>query len=291
MAGRADCKNSGDVQQTRNRTGHKGRTALAAAALTLATGAAHAQYLDSDLWILVSAFRPKIDSKARIDGSIPGGGTTVDLESDLGLADVKTLPSVLAGWRFSESFRLELEYMSLKRSGSGNINRDITWDNTVYPLGATVSSAFNTDIYRASVGWSAIRTPTAEFGGSLGLHLTRFVAQVSGRGSVAGQPFSQIAEAQDVLVPLPTLGLFGALSLTPSLRLTGRADIFALNYGPYSGSLFNTEAGLSWHFTRNWSAVLGYRYVSYDLDVKKDALNGSLKYRFNGPSLGVAYAF
>ncbi len=255
------------------------------------TSQAYAQHFDRDAWLLVSAFRPTIDSKVRIDGSLPGSGTQVDLESDLGLPDKKTLPSALFGWRFSQSFRLEVEYLSLKRSGTRTIDRDITWDDTVYPASATLSGSFNTDVYRASVGWSAIRTPTAELGGSLGVHVTRFVALVSGQGSVNGISSPFAAQREDVLVPLPTVGLFGAMSLTPELRLTGRVDFFSLTYGAYQGGLLNTEAALSWHFTPNWSAALGYRFVRYDLDVSKDSLVGAMKYRFNGPSLGVAFAF
>jgi hypothetical protein len=141
------------------------------------------------------------------------------------------------------------------------------------------------------VGWSAIRTPTAELGGSLGVHVTRFVALVSGRGTANGISSPFAAQREDVLVPLPTVGLFGAMSLTPELRLTGRVDFFFLTYGAYQGGLLNTEAALSWHFTPNWSASLGYRFVRYDLDVSKDDLAGAMKYRFNGPSLGVAFAF
>jgi outer membrane receptor protein involved in Fe transport len=73
--------------------------------------------------------------------------------------------------------------------------------------------------------------------------------------------------------------------------LTGRVDFFSLTYGAYQGGLLNAEAALSWHFTPNWSASLGYRFVRYDLDVSKDDLVGAMKYRFNGPSLGVAFAF
>ena len=259
--------------------------------LVAGTSQAYAQHFDRDAWLLVSAFRPTIDSKVRIDGNLPGSGTQVDLESDLGLADKATSPSALFGWRFSQSFRLEVEYLSLKRSGSRTIDRDITWDDTVYPASATLNSSFNTDVYRASVGWSAIRTPTAELGGSLGVHVTRFVALVSGQGTVNGLSSPFAAQREDVLVPLPTVGLFGAMSLTPELRLTGRVDFFSLTYGAYQGGLLNTEAALSWHFTPNWSASLGYRFVRYDLDVSKDDLVGAMKYRFNGPSLGVAFAF
>ena len=269
---------------------HAVRAALATLLLA-GTTQVYAQHFDRDAWLLVSAFRPTIDSKVRIDGNLPGSGTQVDLESDLGLPDKKTLPSALFGWRFSQSFRLEVEYLSLKRSGTRTIDRSITWDDTVYPVSATLNGSFNTDVYRASVGWSAIRTPTAEMGGSLGVHVTRFVALVSGQGTVNGISSPFAAQREDVLVPLPTLGLYGAMSLTPELRLTGRVDFFSLTYGSYQGGLLNTEAALSWHFTPNWSASLGYRFVRYDLDVSKDDLVGAMKYRFNGPNLGVAFAF
>lgn len=265
---------------------------LAAVAASVAlTSPVQAQHLESDFWILVSAYRPTIDSKVRIDGVLPGTGTTVDLESDLGMPDKKVLPAVMAAWRFSESFRLEFEYLSLKRSATRTINKNISWDDTVYPVGVTVSGAFDTDVYRTGVGWSPIRTKTAEFGATLGLHVTRFAARVSGQGSVAGFPVKQVAEAQDALVPLPTLGIYGAYALTPAWRLTGRVDYFSLNYSPYKGSLLNAMAGVTWAFDRHWAATLGYQFVRYDLTVNKSEWEGVMNYRFSGPSLGVSYAF
>jgi hypothetical protein len=260
-------------------------------AATLVAGSAFAEGPGDNFWFQLEYFYPTISSTARLD--FPGTnvpGTKVELEDDLGLSDRKGTPYVLAGMRIGENWRIELEYYRLKRSATLTIDREIDWGDTTFPVGGSVSSKFDTDIYRLTGGWSFYRTPTAEAGLGFGLHMTDFKTQLSGQGSGPGGVSFQ-TEGSDQLVPLPTIGLYGSWLVADSWLVRGRIDYLSLSYEQYDGELVNAMATVSWRFAKNWGVGLGYRYVRYVVESTKSNFHGEIKYDFRGPTIFLEAAF
>ena len=235
-----------------------------------------------DTWtVQLGAFIPSVDTTASLKSSSGAVGTSVSLEDDLGFSDRKTLGSFFAGARLGQRWKIEFEYFALDRSHSRAIDRTINWGDKTYPVNAVVDGKFNSDVYRLSGGYSFVKNDQAEVGAALGLFVTRFSTSLtaSGIGASGG----------DVTAPLPTIGLYGAYAFSPRWLLSGRVDYFSLNYGDYDGSLTNFTAGVDYRFTRNFGIGAGYRYVDYDVDVTKSSYNGSIRYKFSGPTIyGVA---
>ena len=267
------------------------RRLAAACALTGFAGAAVAEGPQDRHWAQLEYFFPTIASTARLD--FPGTrlpGTSIALEDDLGLSDRKGTPYFLIGTRLGENWRLEFEYYQLNRSASQTTQRTINWGNATFPVSTTVNSEFDSSIYRLTGGYSFYRTPQAEAGASLGLHVTDFKASLAGQGNgPVGAGFQ--SEKRDATVPLPTLGLYGTYMLTDSWALRGRVDYLSFNYQGYDGSLTNWMAAVDWRFTPMWSAGLGYRYVDYEVESSKDRFQGQLRYKFKGPTLYVGASF
>jgi len=231
-----------------------------------------------DRWnFQLSVFYPDVSTTARLDNSTTGRGTEVDFESDLDLTDRKALGDISGSVRLGEKWRIEAEYFALNRSGTRTINRTINWGNISYPVNATVSSSFDSDVYRVSGGYSFVKDKEKEFGVALGLFVTDFKASLSttNLGSSAG----------DTLAPLPTIGAYGAYAFTKRWLLSGRVDYFTLNYDDYDGSLTNVQAQVEYQITRNFGVGLGYRYVDYDLTVSDSSWSGNVEYKFHGPTL------
>ena len=257
----------------------------AAAVLAACAGQARAETPSDDFWFQLEGFRPEIESTARVDfPSTRVPGTEVSFEDELGLSDRKTLPYVLAGMRLGERWRIEMEYYELKRSGTRTIERDIHWDDIVFPASGTVSSKFDSSIFRISGGYSFHRSATAEFGGSFGLHITDFELAASGQGDgPAGVGFQ--SDQTDQLVPLPTIGLYGSYMLSPQWMLRARVDYLSLHYDEYEGSLVNLMASVGWRFSKHFGVGIGYRYVDYEVKVSKPRFRGEVNYKFRGPSI------
>ena len=239
--------------------------------------------LQDRLTLEVGVYAPEINTTAHLYSTTFGAGTSISFEDDLGLDDRKTNVSILGKLRLGDRWRIEGEYFALERSGSRTITRTINWGGDVYPIGVTVSSEFDSDIYRLSGGYSFIKDAQAELGVALGLHITDFTASLAG---------TNIAKRTgDALAPLPTIGLYGSYAFTPRWLLSGRVDFFSFNYNDYDGSLVNLTAAIDYRFTRNFGVGLGYRYVDYDLEVTKSSFSGGVKYEFSGPVLYLVGSF
>ncbi len=133
-----------------------------------------------DRWTLeIGAYFPTVKTTAHLDSTL-GRGTSIDFEEDLGLDDRKTNAAILGRLRLGERWRIEGEYFALNRSGTRVINRTINWGGNVYPIGITVNSEFDSDIYRLSAGYSFIKNTQAELGVALGLHVTDFTMSLAG---------------------------------------------------------------------------------------------------------------
>lgn len=278
--------------QMRARYGWVGRGLAGAGVLLALPGAAHGQTLDDKYWIEISGFWPDVDSHVQVANvAHPNIATDIDLESDLDLADRKVVPAVQAGARFGR-FVIGAEYYALHRQGSRSITRNITFDDVTYPVGATVSTEFNSDIYRLTVGYDIVKKKNLELGLALGGHITNFEVALSGTGTVSGSAVvTSEARKKSVLAPLPTVGAYGAVGLAPRLMLTARVDWLQLKIDDYKGRLWNVQAELNYRLFKNVGIGVMYRYVDYRLDATKPKWTGSMDYKFNGPAAVLRIGF
>jgi hypothetical protein len=269
---------------------HRHRHLGAALALALAgvSGTASAETPGDSYWAEFSYFYPNISSTARLDlTATHRPGTVVTLEDDLNLTDRKGTPYLTLGMRLGQPWRLEFEYYQLNRSGNRTILRQIDWGDTTFPVGANVSSTFDTTVYRFSGGYSFYREPTGEAGVSFGLHVTDFKTALSGTGTVGGAQGGTASfrnESRTTLVPLPTVGVYGSYKFAEQWQVRGKLDYLSLTYQEYSGSLTNALVAIDWRFAKNFGAGIGYRGVNYNASARKSSYYGEIDYRFRGPT-------
>jgi hypothetical protein len=247
--------------------------------------------LDQKVWVRLGAFHPDIDTTARIDtASGTSIGTELSFEA-LGLPRKKTLPTLLVGARLGSAWRAEFEYFRLSRSGSSTLDAQIAVDDTVYAASARLDIRIVSDIYRLSGGYSFIKTSWAELGAVAGLHVTQLDIGIAGTGTVAGQATARATEEQRQTVPLPTLGLYGALAFAPGWQSTARVDYFSLRRGGYDGRLVNAQANVLYRFTPQVALGAGWRIDDYKVSADRSTFRGRLQYRFTGPQAFVEAAF
>ncbi len=262
---------------------------LGAAALA---APASAQAIQDDFWISGSGFLANVDTKVSSSTTAnPNGGTTIDLEDDLGLDDSELLPALYAGAKLGGGFVVTAEYYSLSRDTTATISRNIVVDDVTYPINASLTAGFSTDIYRFTVGYSFIRNATTEIGAAIGLHATDLQFSISGQGSTGGAPVTVTTRRKDFLAPMPTVGLYGTFEVAPRVTINARADYLSLGIDDYDGSVLNAQAAVSYRFSKNFGVGVGYRYVDYDLDVEKTNYVASFDYKFWGPSIFLEAGF
>lgn len=262
-------------------------------AMCLAAVPAHGQSLDDKFWVEVSAYWATVDSSIRVEprnATIPG--TVIDFESDLDLDNRKALPALFAGAKLGDNWVIGLEYYSLNRSATRSVSRQLVFDDVTFPVSASVSSKFDSDIYRMTVGYTFYRTEDAEIGGAIGAHVTDFEIALTGEAQVgSGTSVQSATRRRAALAPLPTLGLFGSVRVAPQVTLSARADYLSLSVDKYDGRLLNAQAAATYRAFKNVGVGIAYRYVDYRVDVDKDDWQGRLKYKFRGPALFLQAGF
>ncbi len=269
------------------------RLAICCSLAMLGTAApAGAQALDDKYWLEVSAYWPDVDTKVSLSSRANSTiGTEIDLESDLALKDREALPAVFAGARIGSGLSIGAEYYALDRTGSKTLERDITFDDVTYQASATLGSTFDTQIYRLTLGYAFLREENFELGAAIGLHATDITVELSGQGRIGNAATEVYTRGEDVLAPLPTLGLFGTVEIAPKLTLTGRLDYLSLKIDNYDGRLINAQAALTYRFLRNVGVGVAYRYVDYRLEVERERVEGRFEYDFKGPALFLQAGF
>lgn len=251
-----------------------------------------AQTNEDRFWLEASAYFPKIDSSLEVNSTANTAiGTEVDLEGDLGLDNDEILPAFLAGARLGSNFSIIGEYYAIGRDATKSLERAITIEGVTYPVNASVTTSFDTDIYRLVIGYSFVRNETMEIGGALGLHATNFDVGVEGMGSVGGAGATLQARSQDFLAPLPTIGLFANFQVAPNLTLGARADYLSLSIDDYDGRLLNAQARISYRVMRNVGLGVAYRHVDYRVEVDKERYQGRFEYEFSGPAVFIEVGF
>ena len=253
---------------------------------------AHAQSIADRFRVQVSGYYPKIDTDIALSSTGSTTiGTTIDLEEDLGLDNRQLLPAVFAGVRIGGNFSIGADYYALRRDTTHTISRDLVVEDVTYPANASITSGFDTDVYRLTLGYAFLRRPNVEIGGAIGLHATHFAVEFSGQGRVGNQGASFQSRRHEFLAPLPTVGLFGTVQVARGLTLGARVDYLSLGMGDYHGRLINTQATLAWRIFRNVGIGIMYRHVDYRVDVEKERYTGRLTYSFSGPALFIEAGF
>lgn len=267
------------------------RAVLAIAAVVGWTMPALAQTSEDKVWVQVSGYFPSIDTHARVDTASGGTGTGISFESDLDFEEEKVLPAVLAGVRLGGGFSLTGEYFALDRSSTASLEREITFGDVTFPVAASVTGEFNTDIYRLAVNYAVFRRPSFEAGVSLGVHATDVEVAIEGEGRVGSAAARFERRSRNLLAPMPTAGVFANGYVLPRLGVGGRADYFSMEIGKYDAKLLNAQVSAMYRVHRNIGLGVGYRHVEYRVIGKGEHLIGRVDYNFDGPTLFVHAGF
>src|SRR3954452_4915281 len=227
-------------------------------------------------------FLPQTATSAQLQ-SASGFGANIDVENALGMTTSKSVPVAMARWRINPSWRVEAEYFQLNRSGSKQIDRDIQWGDTVYPVNAVVNSRFDFSDLRVSAGYAFFKRPDKEVGVGFGLHVAQYDVSLSANGSAT--------ESSAVTATLPVFSVYSQFALTEHWALAARMDRFVLRYQSFDGSVTGLALDLMYQPFRHVGFGLGTRALALDASAKDDARTLKFRQSFQGPLLFMNVSF
>lgn len=209
------------------------------------------------------------DSTLRIDDSLTGTGTEIDLENDLGFDQSIQTVRFDARWRFKPRHRAEFSIYQLDREASKTLERTIEVGDKVFPAGTLVASEVDMTVYKASYSYSVIQNSRFDVGLAAGLHVLDLKESIAAEG--AG-----ISESSTLLAPLPVLGLHVDWAITPSVFLRSNIDFFAVSVDSTGGRLTDGLIALEYNAFKHFGVGLGYNYVSMLVKGDKEDFRGEI---------------
>jgi hypothetical protein len=264
-------------------------TAAEVASDTQVEGNRNSGLLDDKFMVSLGTFLLTQKTNIAIDGAA-GNGTEIDTEEDLGFKDADRF-RLDATWRFAPKHKIRAMYFSVNESATHVLDRDITVDDTVYPVNVTVNSERSTDVYELAYEYAFLRRANYEITGSAGLHMMDFGFSITGTGTVGGQGGQVRTEAASVTAPLPVFGLRGLWQISPKWFLDAQAQYFALEIDNIDGKVTDLRAGVTWMFAKHWGLGAGYNRFVTDVGVTKNAFDGNLKWTYSGAQVFVTASF
>jgi hypothetical protein len=226
------------------------------------------------------------DLKVGIEGGV--AGTPIDLEKDLGYNAAELTFLANLQWRVSRRSRINMSYYNIPRNSTHTLDKDIIFNGETYHVNATVSSFFNTSIYQVSYGYAILAKPDWELGVLIGTHLVGGKAGISVVGSGSE---SSASTHYGFTAPLPDLGIWGGYAFNKRLAVNLNANYLSLTVGDVSGSIFSYDLLFMYRLIDKLDLSLGYSGLNFTVDITKPDAAAHIKWGYNGPLLGVTYAF
>lgn len=244
---------------------------------------ASADSLNPGFYVQAGAFFPVMNTSMRIDTE-RGLGTDISLENDLKFKTEISAFRLSAMYRLKQKSQFLFSFTDMNRSKTKTIDRDITVGDTIFYANANLKIKFDVDYYSLTWRYSFFNKINWNAGLSFGLRVVEFRT-----GFEAQAPNRQLNYQTDptFLAPAAVIGIHGSGYLTP--RLLGRYsfEYFQVTVTGASLKIIETQASLSYYFTKNFGLGGGYANSNYNITALPlgHDLEGNVDFSFQGFTL------
>jgi hypothetical protein len=201
----------------------------------------------SDNFVLTAGFyMPSLSTNIRLDSSTLGTGTDLNFENDLDMESSLTIFRADGHLRLSRWFSLEFGYYNISRDTTTILNKSIQYGNKIYAANADVNASVETQVIKAALAFSLINDGNVEFGFSVGGNIILLKASLN---SIT----ANLQEAVDEIAPIPLVGTYVYVTLSPGLFLKGNLRYFTitLNDLDFSGSALDFRGAVEYYPLKN----------------------------------------
>ena len=216
-------------------------------------------------------------------------GTEIGFERDLGLEKSTNLQRFAVQWRPFSRHELAASHYASDRSGFENIDREIVFRGTTYPVQAEVATTFAADVWNVTYTYWARKTERNGFGLMLGVSGIDLQASVDARAPNGTVTITQDAGTE---VPVAVIGAQGRVAFTDKLLAEASAAALPnVELDVYSGRATMAAARLEYRVARWLGIGAAYNYFRIDGTVEEFDFTGELSLTVQGPEAYVRLAF
>lgn len=221
-----------------------------------------------------------------------GAGISISPEDTLGLNTDQAVARIDGNYRFNKKHALTYSWYSISSDGNKTLDEEFDWvdengDPITIPVGATVTSTIDYDIFKLGYLWSFHHTDKVELAFGGGLHITRIAVDLTSDTTSSGIDSTDVSTT----VPLPVVSFALNYNITPKLSWYIKSEFFALSFGDWEGSYTDSTFGLEY---RAWKHIgLGFGLGSNALSLAEDTTDENFVFnnQISGALLYVASYF
>jgi hypothetical protein len=234
----------------------------------------------------------RFDNTMSLSEPTLGAGVFIDPESTLGLDTSQTVFRIDGHYRFTNVHALTYSWYSISALGNKTLTEDIDWidengNPITIPLGATVNTRLDYNIFKLGYLWSFYHNDKVELSFGGGLHLTRIAVNLRTSTTSSG------IDAKDVStsLPLPVISVGLTYHVNPKLSWYLKSELFAISIDDWQGTYTDSTLGLEYRITDHFA--LGAGLGSNALKIRQDTGDYTFRYenRITGLLLNAAFYF
>lgn len=245
-------------------------------------------YLDKDsvlhnprVYLGAGGYSIDLETKLRLDSEF-GLGTEISLEDDFNLLNEGFVFRADGIVRVKRRSQFALSYTSIRRHRDVLIDRDISFLDTTFYVGAEATFYFDTYYYALTWRYLLLEKTNWNAGFSVGLRMVQFKT-----GMDATLNGTEYGQATSIAAPAMLFGLHGSAYLTP--RLLGRYS-FEYFFAKFDGITINvleTRASLEYFISKNVGLGVAYSTNEYLIEniPFNNGFDGRVTFAFGGFSL------
>lgn len=200
----------------------------------------------------------RYDSAISLTDKDLGAGISISPEDTLGINTEQSVVRLDGNVRFNKEHALTYSWYSISSQGNKAVEEEVDWvddngDPITIPVGASVNTSLDYDIFKVGYLWSFHHTEKVELAVGGGLHITRVAIGMTAETTSSGIDTTDISTN----VPLPVLSFALNYQVTPKFSWYLKSEFFALKFSDWDGSYTDNTLGMEYRVLKNIGLGLG----------------------------------
>ena len=226
----------------------------------------------------IGAMWAQIKTEARVDESAEELGDEFSAEDDFGLAETKVMVMPELTLFPGKRHLIHLNGMTIKRSASTVLTRDILYSGDIYEAGRPVVSNLDLTFVGMTYGYQFIDRPRFNLAATVGIQIGDLKTNAEVVGEILREPTGDIA-------PVPVVGLESQAIFGRRWVVEARAQYSSISTADIEGKLLDARLAVLWQLNPHLGFGAGYRLFQLEVESFSDDSAGFVDMEFKAPLL------